>query len=70
MKYRILEKNGLYYPQYKECFVWYDMVNGVFTKKGLFVPRIAMFLYLEQAKEFIEQHKTRKCKKPIIHNVD
>jgi len=70
MKYRIIEKNGLYYPQYKEWFVWYDMVDGFFTKKGLFVAGIEMFVFLEQAKEFIDEDKTTKSKKPIIHKVD
>lgn len=70
MKYRIVEKNGLYYPQYKEWFCWHDFVDGFFTKKGLYIPITAMFVFLEDAKEFIEEHKKRKSKKPIIHNVD
>jgi hypothetical protein len=61
MKYRIVEKKGKFYPQYKKWGFWWSMYHP-----NCFV--ITCFFFGE-AKQIIELHK-KQSKKPIIHNVD
>ena len=63
MKYRIVEKNELYYPQYKMWGFWWN----ISYPNGLKIT----CMFLGEAKEVIQKHKRkRKCKKPIIHYVE
>lgn len=59
MKYRIVEKWGRFYPQYKVGWFWMPIE---------YMGRHYCF-YLGEAKQVIEAHKS-KMEKPIIHNVD
>lgn len=71
MKYRIVEKGGLYYPQYKKWFCWNDIGEGFFTREGLYVYGEMGRVSLNDAKEAIQEHKARQIKKkPVIHLVD
>lgn len=72
MKYRIVEKSGLYYPQYKRWLFWNDIRYGFFTRDGLWVYSYTMSrVSFQEAKEAIENHKARQImKKPIIHLID
>ena len=71
IKYRIVEKNGLYHPQYKRWLCWYDIDFGYFTKDGLYLYGYIGRLSLKEAKEAIENHKERQIKKkPVIHLID
>jgi hypothetical protein len=71
IKYRIVEKGGLYHPQYKRWLCWNDIWYGFFTSEGRYLYGSCNRVSLEKAKEAIENHKARQIKKkPIIHLID
>jgi hypothetical protein len=71
MKYRIVEKGGLYHPQYKRWLCWNNIGFVFFTSEGLYLYGYYGRGSLEKAKEAIENHKARQIKKkPVIHLVD
>jgi hypothetical protein len=71
MKYRIVEKGGLYHPQYKRWLCWNDIAYLYLTKDSLYFYNDTGLTSLKEAKEAIENHKARQIKKkPVIHLVD
>jgi hypothetical protein len=71
IKYRIVEKGGLYHPQYKRWLCWNDIGYGFFTGDGLWVYGNYGRGSFKEAKEAIENHKARQImKKPVIHLID
>ena len=71
IKYRIVEKSGLYHPQYKRWLCWNGIGYVFFTGDGLWVYGYMGRVSFKEAKEAIENHKARQIKKkPIIHLID
>jgi hypothetical protein len=57
-KYRILEKNGVFYPQIEEGNEWRSFISNTFTNVD--------FRTLEEAKTFLDYQSELKSKE-IIH---
>ena len=57
-KYRILEDNGVYYPQYKKLFWWKYFIAGFHPQRS--TGEYVQFLYLDDAAKFLGNQSPTK----------